>query len=159
MGPILVGATSYAIQLLRCPLGVATCASPSPLLSQTITTGCGSPPPFAQVLLSLVQPANGATNVPDATASLSVTDPIQWAFGSDSVSLASSSGSSVLVSSFHAATPSPAPSALFPVFTLTIGALSPSTTYTVSENYTDFSGVPPTCNGPVTRAIGSFTAQ
>lgn len=128
---------------------------------------CGPPPPVPAPFLALSYPEPNATNVPDAFGTLIFVGQTADYFGPSSVTLATAAAVNVPVGAFTAP-PSPLPSPYavpsgfsgnVPFVAAPIPTLSPSTTYSVTFNYADYSGIPPTCTSTYTNPLGSFTTQ
>jgi hypothetical protein len=88
-------------------------------------------------------------------------------YGDVTIAMQSSSGSNVPLGEPTAA-PSPIPTPYatpstfggnIPYFAAPIPTLSPATNYSLSYSYSNFNGIPPSCYGPVTRQLGSFTTR
>jgi hypothetical protein len=132
-------------------------ASPRPSLQAP----CGPPPPSAAPFLALEYPEPNATNVPASIGMLL----FAGSSGGVTIAMRSSSGSTVPIGTPTAA-PSPIPTPYatpsnfggnVPYFAAPIPALSPATTYSLSYTYSDFNGIPPSCYGPATQQLGSFS--
>lgn len=128
---------------------------------------CGLPPPVPIAELWLSYPQPGATSVPLNIGEIVFAGADTGYFGSDTVSVSSSTQATVPVGAFTAA-PSPMPtpfatppnsSGNVPYEAVPIPTLSPSTTYNVSYTYRDWSSKPPSCTQKITEQLGAFTTQ
>ena len=128
---------------------------------------CGMPPPVPNPFLDLVSPLPGATNVNTSIGLLIFAGMPQGFYDNAQVTMTASSGVNVPVGAYTAApspspTPYPVPSGWggnVPYVAAPIPTLSPATTYSLSYTYLDFNGVPPSCTGPVTLPLGSFSTK
>ncbi len=125
------------------------------------------PPPVPPPTLFLSYPENGSVNVSIAVGRLLFIGVPQGFYGNAAVSMVSTAGTAVPVGAYTAApSPLPSPHAVpsgasgdLPYVAAPIPTLSPATSYALSETYTDFNGVPPTCTAPVTQSLGSFSTH
>jgi hypothetical protein len=144
-----------------CAVAVA-CSSNGGTVNTRKVDSCGFAPPVPAPALFLAFPIPSSTSVPVTIAELVVQGDPQYIYGPITVSLASATAP--IVSDIA---PSPAPSPLpSPIaspfgtaayYAVPIPTLAPSTTYTASINFLDWSDNPPVCRAPSTQQIGSFS--
>jgi hypothetical protein len=117
--------------------------------------------------LFLSYPPPGSTNVSIDIGELIVAGQPYGFYDDAKINMAPGNNTSVPVGAYTAA-PSPLPSPFatpsgfggdVPYYAAPIPTLSPATAYTLTYTYTDFNGVPPSCTGPVTLQLGSFTTH
>ncbi len=143
--------TSYTVTLVG-PLMIA---------AGGFQTDCGFPPPTPLPAVQLVAPANGAKGVPANIGSITVAGyPYGYLGGVASLLLTPASGSAVTSTApvpLSSAAPSGGTSPA--QYVARIPTLAAATTYTVVLGYTDWANTPPSCAGPATLPLGSFTTQ
>lgn len=124
---------------------------------------CGPPPPVPEPFLALAYPEPNATSVPTSVGIL----VFAGYPGALKISMQSAGGGAIPIGAPTAA-PSPMPTPFatpanfggdVPYFSAPIPTLSPATTYSLSYTYTDYTGIPPACVGPVTQQLGAFTTK
>lgn len=159
-------------RLLRSPicvlaLGAAACLITACGGAKTVATapdvclgkGAVPPPP----VFTLDYPPNGSTNIPTSAGVLIEVGADNGQYPNATVSVTSASGPVPLGTPTAVPSPlptpfaTPSPNVAQTYVALPMPALLSNTTYTVTANYMAYADNPPSCTGPASQTLGTFT--